>query len=170
MRSLKRLVLAVALASGAVAHSSPAGAQPEIVREHCVVEVVGQLANGELRVSDPRCFSSTARALSAANVVGYAPAGSRLLSVTLGTHCDLTGGGGQCFSVVGDSCIGGWLNVSVAWDNRISSTIHGLCGNISHFTGSNLTGSSQTTAGGSGAVRNLQSGINNQVSSIQYWP
>lgn len=134
---------------------------------HCVVHVIGQQRSGELIVTDPVCYSSLDAAMEKEGVGAWGPDASQseaaVATFTIGIHYDGFNFTGSSMSVVGSNCLGGWLNVSAAWNNRISSTEHG-CPRIRHYSGFNLTGSTQTTYA-PGA--NLSS-LNNLTSSIQY--
>jgi hypothetical protein len=90
---------------------------------------------------------------------------ARMSSFTIGVHFDGFSFTGDSFTVVGDDCSGGWLNLSASWVNRISSTMHG-CPRIRHFDGYNLTFTSQTTVAPGGNLLLLA----NATNSIQYLP
>jgi hypothetical protein len=144
-----------------------------VTSEHCVVRVIDQKASGELTVSLPRCYRTFEQAMQAENVVAWgAGASTRAVesnvtaaTFTLAVHYDysnLNPAGGST-STIGSDCNGGWLNVSSAWNNRISSTLNG-CPFVVHRDGYNLTGDSYTTTGGGGNLGTM----NNRTSSIQY--
>lgn len=180
--SIRRIVAlaAVVAALGSVPATSVASAAASPTARHCVVHVTGQQPTGELTVSDPRCYATFAEAMREEGVEEWGTgAGERaaarsasgevgLMAFTLATHYDYSGfnPAGGTTSTVGDSCSGGWLNASPAWNNRISSTSQG-CPHVKHFDGANLTGNHQTTSGGGG---NLNATLNNKTSSIQYNP
>lgn len=161
-----------ALSAAAVAFSAttvlavPASADPV---EHCVATVVDETADGELILSDPECFGEFPVAMadaglgSSIDTASEASAAVASASFTIGIHFDGANYTGSSFSVVGTDCGGGYLNMSAAWDNRVSSTIGG-CPRIRHWTGANKTGSYQDTL----PSGNLSSPVNNAVSSIQY--
>ncbi len=157
------IALAVTFASGATPAS---GAD---VGEHCVVSVIGQRGSGELLVSDPVCYQTFEGAMRSEGVTAWgAGASARASSLaaatfTIGIHYDGANFTGPSTSVVGSGCTGGWLNVSAAWNDRISSTQNG-CPRIRHYAGYNLTGASQTTYAPGGNLTTL----NNLTSSIQY--
>lgn len=175
---LQTVALAAVVAVGPVPVAAAAPGSP--AAPHCVVHVTGRQPTGELRVSAARCYDSFAGAMRAEGVDEWGPgAGERAaarsiggeagrLSFTLATHFDRRGldPSGGTTSTVGDSCSGGWLNASAAWNDRISSTSQG-CPHVKHFSGANRTGSSHTTAGSGG---NLSAGLDNRTSSIQYNP
>jgi hypothetical protein len=158
MTMIQRTLLAVALAATmAWAVPMPAGAAGSPRPQHCVVHVTGQQPSGELIVSAPRCYPSLTGALAAETT-------SRT-DFVLATHYDLPNfdASAGSTSTVGSSCIGGWLNTSAAWNNRIGSTRNG-CPSVIHFDGANLTGTSATTVGVGGNL----GAMNNRTSSIQY--
>ena len=142
------LVVAV-MAAGSVsaaAESDAFGAQDDKGVVHCVVEVVGQRADGELVVSDPACFDSFAEAMVEASSgalrlpagvsgdVVFTDPGVGVLasSFTLGIHYDGYNGTGSSLSVVGSSCTGGYWNTPGWFDNRISSSYNG-CARLKHW-------------------------------------
>jgi hypothetical protein len=136
--------------------AGPATAAERGRADQCVVHVVDQLASGELIVSDPECYSSFAVAMQAEGATAAA-------SFVIGYHYDGAGFSGASTTVMGTNCSGGWLNLSAAWNNRISSTKSG-CPRIRHFNGANLTGSSETTLSPGGNL----TALNNASTSIQY--
>jgi hypothetical protein len=149
--SKKALVMALVVAATLVvpvrgAEAAPAG-------DHCVVHVTGQRASGELTVSAPRCYAAYDTAMR-----------QEAVTFQIGLHCDGYNLAAPGTSVVGTGCTGGWLNVSAAWNNRISSTLSG-CPTILHFDGFNLTGA---VAAVSGPGPHNLTGFNNRTSSIQY--
>jgi hypothetical protein len=144
----------VALVPASAAPAAPAA--PGTTGDHCVVQVTGQEASGELTTSAPRCYASFAEGQRSF---------AGLADFELGRHCDGANLGAPCTSVVGSGCTGGWLNVSAAWNNRISSTLNG-CPTINHFDLSGLSGSVEAT-GGIGTTDNLTT-LDNRTTSIQY--
>ena len=158
------IVLAVAFGIG-----TPVQAGEAAPDEHCVVHVVGHRASGELVVTEPSCYSTLEEAMVSERVdasgvdAAQKVAGVATATFTIGTHYDGFNFTGSSMSVVGSDCTGGWLNVSAAWNNRISSTRHG-CPHIRHYSGANLTGSSSSTFA-PGA--NLTT-FNNLTTSIRY--
>jgi hypothetical protein len=173
-----RLVVSVAVVAVWMLGAGPAVGE---VETHCVVEVVDQRADGELVLSEPRCYWSFAEAMFDASD-GAAQLGSDssgavlfedgpttegvLASFTLGIHFDGFNGSGSSISVVGDSCTGGWWNTGASWANRISSSWNG-CYRLKHHDGPNKSGASESTVG-VGATRNL-SVLNNRAESVSYW-
>lgn len=167
---VRKVVALVALVAVSVAAStSVAAAAHRKIAEHCVVHVLGSGPDGEMMLSDPSCYATFDQAMSAEGVDAWGTdAASRAGGVaaatfTIGTHFDGAGYTGASMSVVGSNCAGGWLNVSAAWDNRISSTLNG-CPRIRHYSGANLTGSYQQTFSPGGNLTTL----NNLTTSIQY--
>ena len=144
--------------------------------EHCVVRVIDKKPSGEFVTTPPECRGSYSEVLAAAGVAGAtkldAGASSRELqsirtqsttSFVIGTHYDGFSLTGSSFSVVGDDCLGGWLNLSSSWDNKVSSTSNG-CFQVKHWDGDNITGSWESIFGEGGNL----SGLNNKANSIQY--
>lgn len=156
--------------------SSPALAGDE---QHCVVDVVGEGLNGELRLSTPRCYQRFADALADASdgTVQLAPdvgidvvfidagVAARVSSFVLGIHYDGYGGSGSSISVVGSSCTGGWWNTGSTWANRISSSYNG-CNRLVHYDLANKGGISEGTYG-VGTTDNLGL-LNNRAESVSY--
>jgi hypothetical protein len=166
---LSVVLIAAALlpAAGAGAADASPGAQ------HCVIQVVGQSESGEFQTTPEQCYSTFAAAARASGIPGVeasdTPASlseaQMAASWAIGIHYDGFSGTGATLTVNGSDCAGGWLNVSATWVNKISSTRNG-CNRISHYSGTNLTGSVETTFGVN-SLTNL-SGLNNATDSIQY--
>jgi hypothetical protein len=134
----------------------PANAAPKpSPEEHCIVRIIGQQPSGEYIASPPECFATMAGVQQSSAAAAA--------SSTIGVHYDGANFTGSSFSVVGDNCGGGWLNVSFFWNNRVSSTWNG-CPYIFHYDGTNLTGAWQVTVAPGGNLTTL----NNKTSSIQY--
>ncbi len=156
---------AVMLIFGAVSAGTAAAAPP--APEHCVVHVISTAPSGELLVGPASCYPTLEGAMTAEDVdasgTGASQRVSALATFTIGIHYDGGNFTGSSISVVGSNCSGGWLNLSATWNNRISSTEHG-CPRIRHYSGTGLTGSSQTTVAPGGNLTSL----NNITSSIQY--
>ena len=154
---IQRTLLVVALAATVVWSAPvPAGAAPG-GPQHCVVHVTGQKPSGELTLSAPRCYGTYTAAMAAEKTTAA--------DFVLATHYDRPNfdPSAGSTSTVGSSCIGGWLNTSAAWNNRIGSTANG-CPNVIHYDLANLGGSSVTTVGIGGNLGTM----NNRTSSIQY--
>jgi hypothetical protein len=160
----------VVLSAAGFAH--PAAAKPAVT--HCVVTVEGAKPSGELVTSAPRCFATIGEALRSAGlpVVGSGDTPRQMAAsgqmatasdYTIGIHYDGFGYTGSSFSVVGSGCIGGYLNMSSAWNNRVSSTWNG-CPKIRHWAGVNMTSISESVYSPGGNLTTL----NNETSSIQY--
>jgi hypothetical protein len=99
-------------------------------------------------------------------VVRRAEEGTALAAdFAIGVHYDGAGFTGSSVTVVGSSCIGGWLNLPAAWNDRISSTANG-CPQIRHFLHVNLAGTSASTFSPGGNL----GALSNEASSIQYLP
>jgi hypothetical protein len=151
----------------------PAGGASAAKETHCVVDVTGQAASGELQTSAPRCFSTFSAAMEAAGLppdVARRPRAQLLAqpaatASSLGVHFDGLNRTGSSYTVSGAGCTGGWLNLPAAWINRVSSTQNG-CGHVWHYDGSNLTNASEATTGTGGNL----SLVNNLTNSIQYLP
>jgi hypothetical protein len=175
-----RLIVVLAVASMVLLAGLPAGAADLNTESHCLVEVLGQDASGELIVSDPVCFSSFQEAMTVASggsiSIEEAPSGEALFSnpeaggilssFTLGTHFDGLNGTGSSISVVGGSCTGGYWNTGATWANRISSSWNG-CYRLRHHDGPNKTGTYADTVGS--GTHNLPSFMDNKTESVSYW-
>lgn len=169
------VVIAIALPAGL-----PAGAAVYDIESHCVVQVKGQEASGELMVADAVCFSSFEEAITVASggllAIEEAPSGEELFSdsaagaflssFTLGIHFDGLNGSGSSISIVGSSCTGGYWNTGATWANRISSSWNG-CYRLRHHDGPNKTGTYADTV--SSGTHNLPSFMNNKTESVSYW-
>jgi hypothetical protein len=146
--------------AGAVERSAPPAAAEEAEEEeHCVLVVLDQGPDGELRTADPVCGPTRPGALQR---VGTA---TLLADFPIGVHYDGAGFTGSSVTVMGSGCTGGWLNLPGSWNDRISSTLHG-CPTIRHYQHVYLTPPSVTTWSPGGNLGSLS----NEVSSIQYLP
>jgi hypothetical protein len=164
--SESRLIAAVAVIVLASSGADAALAKP--AEQHCVVHVMGRGPEGQLAVSEPACYPTFLEAMSAEGVDAWGAdaanaEGLVAATFTIGIHYDGVNRTGSSMSVVGSDCAGGWLNVSAAWDNRISSTLNG-CPRIRHYAGPNLTGATKDTVTPGGNL----TGLDNQTSSIRY--
>ena len=157
VRTTVTTVAAAVLGTGVLVTAPGATAAPR--EEHCVVRVLGQRPTGELETTAPTCAPTRDQALARSGATADA-------DVPIGYHYDGVDLTGSSFTVVGSSCVGGWLNLPATWVNRVSSTLHG-CPHIRHFDGNNLTGASQMTVYPGG---NLAAAMNNKTNSIQYLP
>jgi hypothetical protein len=175
-RILRRFsTMAIALAAISMfALTTPSSASPNT--RHCVVQVVGQRASGELITSPMNCFDTFREAMAATGVPGAtslregatsaelaAVNSTSSLSSIIGTHYEFANNSGSSISVSGTTCTGGWTNLSASWQNRISSTANG-CPRIRHFASANATGIWEDTTGAGGNLTLLD----NLADSIQY--
>lgn len=181
MRRLLFLLVAAAVAAASFIVAPRLTTTAEAA-QHCAVEVLGQADTGELIVSDPVCVSGddAARAslYAAAGISGestnvvLANSGSdvRVTELAaagasiLGVHYDGINFGGSSFAVFGSNCLGGYINLSSSWINRVSSTDNVLCTRIKHHDYYNTGGSYQSTWGSGGNLSYMQ----NRANSISY--
>ena len=141
--------------------------------QHCVAHVEDVLDDGEMVLSEPMCVTGDVRDRAAliegqlgsdAQLAASGLGGSvRLSGSILGTHYDGVYSGSS-LTVTGSNCNGGYVNLSSYWDNRVSSTINGICHRIKHHDYSNKGGSYQSTWGWGGTL----SYMNNRANSISY--
>jgi hypothetical protein len=153
----RKLTVAFAVTISLVALAAPVSAAP--AETHCAVRVIGMRATGEYETSAPVCRATQASAEDAARST---KAVRSTTSFTIGVHYDGFGLTGSSFSVVGDNCSGGWLNLSASWINKVSSTSIG-CPRVRHFDGNNLAGDEEALL-----VSGNLSSLNNRTNSIQY--
>lgn len=160
------LVALPSLVSASPVSASPVDPDAE---QHCVLEVVDQLETGELLTAAPVCFGTLAEALEFA---GGAPSGrheatsgdlAAAANVVLGVHFEHQDRTGSSITISGSGCNGGYVNLSAAWINRISSTQNG-CGSVTFFDGFGATGTSESTGA---ATVNLKA-LNDIANSVQY--
>ncbi len=153
-----------------VAAAQERSARP--TEEHCVVGVTGVRRSGELVISEPECFGTLAEALAAVPTVELGPeialsplfqAQLDAASVVLSTHFDGSNRTGSSLTIAGTECGGGYVNLSSAWVNRISSTSNG-CSTVRFFDGFDKSGATEVT--GLSTV-NL-GGLDNAANSVQY--
>ena len=152
----------LALAAPLVGGAGPASGDPHPragAEEHCVLVVIGQQPDGELLTAPLVCSPTQAAALARARDR------SPLADFPIGVHYDGAGFTGSSVTVVGSSCIGGWLNLPAAWNDRVSSTLNG-CPQIKHYLHVNLGGTTSTTFSPGGNL----GALSDEVSSIQYLP
>lgn len=177
-------LLATAITAAVLTVSAAAATVPADTDTHCLAETTsGDGSVLDMTVTD--CFTAfddvLVRLDAPDEIVGrvdhpseltdedmavLGPRGDGLVgasSFALGIHFDGAGYTGASFTVSGDDCAGGYVNVSASWNNRVSSTLNG-CPVVGHFNGQNLTGTSQTTTGGGGTLTYMD----NRTSSIQY--
>lgn len=125
--------------------------------EHCGMQVLDQQDSGEFTLSKEACFDEFD------DMVAYFDAGSDA-DYIIGTHYEHSNRNGSSFSVWGSSCIGGWLNVSPSWNDRISSTANG-CYRISHWEDVGTSGARYDTYSPWGNIGGV---MNDETSSISY--
>jgi hypothetical protein len=167
------LVLATVAALAPAASATSAGK----LESHCVVHVTGQRPSGELITDEPACYATFSEAMRATGVPGaeslrpgatsaqiQAVNARALTTYVLATHYANPGFGGSSTSTVGSDCLGGWLNTSASWSNRISSTQTGLCDRVRHYDNPGLTGWSEDVVAPGGTLGSLD----NATESIQY--
>jgi hypothetical protein len=157
----RRALWSMAVSVMVVVGGLPGLASPMADEEsHCVREVVAQGADGELILSEARCYGSFMEAaldVSGGEVVLDPDAtgrvlfdggveGSSLASFTLGIHFDGYNGSGSSISIVGTGCSGGWWNTGGSWANRISSSKNG-CHRLTHHDYPNKVGDFESTVG-----------------------
>ena len=165
------LALAATALSPAAAGAKPA--EPVELDVHCVVYVVDKAEDGELKMSDPECFSTEAAAAERAAQPILKPDlatldGSYTMSSwTIGKHYNGKNGTGSSITVVGSSCTGGYWNTPGWFDNKISSSYNG-CYRLRHYDLPYKQGSGANTYG-AGTTDNLPSYMNNRTESVAYF-
>jgi hypothetical protein len=139
------------------------------VEQHCLLEVVGQAEDGRYLTGEPTCYdrlADVAERLGASVRPGASnlAVGRRIagLASTIATHFDGAGFTGSSISVTGSVCNGGWLNLSSAWRNRISSSIN-HCSLVRFYNFINLGGGSEWML-----MSGNLSPLNNASDSVQY--
>lgn len=146
---------------------APAQAQDgESEGAHCVLQSEGRTEYEQV-VGEVTCVDTFAES---AALLGYddveTPAelveAAAALSSDVAVHFDGLNYTGDTLTVSG-ACDGGWINMSSAWNNRISSTLSS-CGRVRHFLDLDLGGSYYDTTGSG----NLPSGFSNAISSVKY--
>lgn len=177
MRKLRSIlsfgaVVAVAVGTSVVLPQSADAA----VKDQCLLTVAGVDNDNNFIIGKTECFVTYAEVLSKAGARNVpskiTPASADAMtyfstSSIIGTHYEDAYGGGASMSVTGTVCNGGGLNVSWAWNDRISSTLNG-CGTIIHYEHTNYGGSSGVTTG-SGSLTNILGYMDNRTSSIRYF-
>ena len=152
----------------------PIGELPKDSGEsHCVLVVIDQKQSGEWVTAPPVCLETeglarlwAAPALSVAGAPGLEAASiSALATFNLGVHYDGFNGTGSSIAIVGSTCTGGYWNTPTAWDNRISSSLHG-CAALRHYDLPAKGGAFQLTTG-VGTIKNLGT-LNNRAESVSY--
>ena len=108
--------------------------------------------------SEVNCFRTHNEMLAARGISSRGVLGGAILA----DHYVDAGGQGLHLTVFGASCDGGGLNLSAPYNDAISSTVHGLCGRIKHFSEANAGGDNQITMGG---TANMNPGMNDRTRS-----
>jgi len=148
--------------------------------EHCVAEVEGSAADGELLLSEPRCYDHFALAMSdasdgklslALNTPGKvmltdAQLQAEAIPFTIGIHYDGPNGTGSSIAIKGTGCTGGYWNTGSTWANRIESSYNG-CYRLRHYDYPNKSGAQASTTG-AGVKRNLPAAMANRTESVSY--
>lgn len=173
MRRVLALASVIALSLTSVAATDPESKEHEALH-HCVVEVLGVDAIGNFVLGPEVCFKTLAEALSFVGVpdvdVDATPAdlprSVLATSQVLGIHYEHSNLSGSSLTIRGTSCVGGGLNLSSSWNDRISSTFHGLCGTIKHYEHIHYGGAVLTTYA---PWMNMTSAMNDETSSIKYF-
>jgi hypothetical protein len=170
----KMIRVSASLALAFLAVLPPVGELPEFPGEsHCVLVVIGQTESGELITAPPVCLEDeglarlwAGPALAVAGAPGLEAASiSALATFNLGVHYDGFNGTGSSIAIVGSTCTGGYWNTPTAWDNRISSSLHG-CAALRHYDLPAKGGAFQLTTG-VGTIKNLGT-LNNRAESVSY--
>lgn len=171
----RRAVLLAAAVAAATSVPLVPSAAAAAAPQHCVAHVVDQRADGELVLSETRCYSTFQGAMRSEGVAAWgegaaekaaaAQPGVAALSFTLAIHYDNPNQNASAgsFSVTGTNCSGGYLNMTPSWNNRVSSTTNG-CPNVTHYDLINLGGAWYTTTGSGGNLGSLS----DRVSSVRY--
>jgi hypothetical protein len=151
--AVKQKQLGVVAALAALPVLAPVPVDAASGPRQCVTRTLSaeQLARGER--SEVTCYDGTGamlRAMQSGDV--------------LARHYTGFNGTGNMLTVTG-SC-GGSLQLTGEWNDTISSTQHGICGRIKHFTDVNGGGANQITTGG---TANMNGTLNDQASSVYYY-
>jgi len=146
--------LGVVAALAALPVVAPAPAVAASAPRQCVTRTLTaeQVARGER--SQVTCYDGSSPMLLR----------TLLADPVLARHYTGANGTGSVLTVTG-SC-GGSVQLSGGWNDTISSTEHGICGRIKHFTDVNGGGANQITTGG---VVNMNGTLDDQVSSVYYY-
>ena len=173
IRLLATFALALAATALSPAAAGAKSAEPIGGDTHCVVYVVDKADDGELKISEPECFSTKDAAASRAaepqmNFDLTSLDGSYAMSSwTIGIHYDGYNGTGSSITVVGSSCTGGYWNTPGWFDNKISSSYNG-CYRLRHYDLPYKQGRGANTYG-VGTTDNLPSTMNNRTESVAYY-
>ena len=175
----KRLTLAMAVVTATViAVPTAAAAKGELKKaekeSHCVVYVVEKTADGELKMSDPTCFTDREGAAELAARPILKPQTADIdgmtygfSNFTIGIHYNGYNGSGSSITVVGSSCTGGHWNTPTWFDNKESSVYNG-CYRLRHYDKPNKKGTGANTYG-AGTVDNIPGYMNNRTESVAYY-
>jgi hypothetical protein len=172
----KRFLIAASATLVAVAIPVPASADAQTSKaQSCVLNITGmdEKKNYSYTMKCYDDFASSLRSVGAIVPDDVTPLTVNMeavtaMSSTIGVHFDANNGTGANLTVSGSTCVGGGLNVPIAWNDRISSTLNG-CGTIQHFENTNYAGASLTSYG-SGSVTGFGSAyMNNRTSAIKYF-
>jgi len=124
-----------------------ASAVPSASERHCSVAVLGQQADGELITTPETCTTG--------------PSGMSILSTTIAVHYTNANWTGSSFTVLGNGCTGGWLNLPSDWVNVISSTSSSCT--VSHYDFFYLGGTNEVLFGSGNLTY-----MNDRTNSVQY--
>lgn len=170
----KTTAIAAVAAVGLGAGYSDAGAS-EGADEHCVLHVTGVERSGRYLTGEPVCYPTLVEALTEAGVpLDASRPGSAFGDIersgaiasadrTIGIHWDGLNRTGSSITISGGECSGGFVDLSSAWVNRISSTWN-VCPATRFFDGFGKTGDSQQT----GLLTVNLGALNNRANSISY--
>ena len=168
---------AAATAAVVMVPAAPTMATEESDDSHCVIQIEGVEETGEFITAEPVCFGTLAEALASAGVDIDPQARINMSDVVaddllataaassgpLGIHFDGFNVTGSSITVTGSDCGGGYINLSNAWVNRISST-YNLCPVVRFWDGYDKSGGFEST---SPSQINLVP-LNNAANSVQY--
>jgi hypothetical protein len=167
------------LAIGVLLFGSVGFTAPPTAEQHCVVNVEGQKADGELITSQPRCFSRFSDAMdhatggkvhlarSAQGSVMFedAQVSAQASSYTIGIHYTGYNGTGSSITITGSDCNGGYWNATGYWLHNIRSSYNG-CPHLTHYNEPDGVGYPETTSP-TGTTSNLAL-LANSVESVRY--
>lgn len=148
-RTLIGLLVSLLIATSAIVITR--GDNVASAEQHCLAQVLGQKADGELVLSELECSDgSRADLLAAHGVGGFTGTGELAAGAragTLATHYDHIYSGSS-LTIAGNGCTGGWYELPSSFDNKVSSTAAGVgsgCDRIRHYDGDGLTGGYRST-------------------------
>jgi hypothetical protein len=191
-RSIRKHCLVASVVLAAVAIPVPASAEsqtPSDATPHCLLKINGKEVTdnnkmGTFTTEPMRCYATYAEVLRKAGPAVVAdnikatpaellkPDALSKLNLlqadsVIGIHFEYANGTGATLTVSGSNCSGGGLNVPIAWNDRISSTLNG-CPTIVHYENTNYALSSYSTYG-AGSLQNITGYMDNKTSSILYY-